>query len=79
MNYSTYFENKVAANLSNRFNLIVLGTDPVTQKDFIKSTTMVSSSEEAFSQLDKLDPYQVQIAERVITAKVMNYGKETVQ
>jgi hypothetical protein len=47
MNYSKYFENKVAAILSNEFNLITVETDNETKTSFIVDSILVNK--------DKLD------------------------
>jgi hypothetical protein len=79
MNYSDYFENKVAAALSNQFNLIIVKTQATTQVDFISETILLDSMKEVWSIIDSLDPYSVIMADKVITVKVMDYGKEKVQ
>ncbi len=79
MNYSDYFENKVAAALSNQFNLIIVKTKATTQLDFISETILLDSMKEVWSIIDSLDPYSVIMADKVITVKVMDYGKEKVQ
>ena len=43
MNYSDYFENKVAAALSNQFNLVILKTKAGTDLDFISETKLFST------------------------------------
>jgi hypothetical protein len=79
MNYSDYFENKVAATLSQEFNLIILKTDPNTYSDFISETKLFPTMSDVYSYLDALDPYAIIMSDKVITAKVMNYVKEKVQ
>ena len=74
MNYSDYFENKVAANLSKDFNLIVLKTKSTDHLDRISETRMFPTSAALFSYVDTLDPYVIHMADNVITAKVMDYG-----
>jgi hypothetical protein len=79
MNYSDYFENKVAAALSNKFNLVVVKTKATTQLEYISDTLVLDSMKEVWSVIDTLDPYLVSLENNNITAKVMDYGKEKIQ
>ena len=79
MNYSDYFENKVAAALSNQFNLVILKTKAGTDLDFISETKLFSTMSQVWSVIDELDPYAVIMQDNLITIKVMDYGKEKVQ
>jgi hypothetical protein len=79
MNYSDYFENKVAAALSNKFNLIVVKTKANTELDFISESLILDSMKEVWSSIAALDPYSISLVNNTITAKVMDYGKEKVQ
>jgi hypothetical protein len=79
MNYSDYFENKVAAALSNKLNLIIVKTKAATQFDFISETRMLDSMEQVWKVVDQLNPYNILMADNTITIKVMDYGKEKVQ
>lgn len=79
MNYSTYFENEVAATLSTKFNLIVVKTKATTQLDFISETKLLDSMEEVWEAIDQLNPYVVLLKDKIVTVKVMDYGKEKIQ
>jgi hypothetical protein len=79
MNYSDYFENKVAAALSNKLNLIIVKTKAATQLDFISETMLLDSMKEVWSVIDSLDPYSVTLTDKIVTVKVMDYGQEKVQ
>lgn len=79
MNYSDYFENKVAAALSNKINLVILKTKAVNQLDFISETRLLDSMEQVWSLVEQLDPYNVLLEDNTVTLKVMDYGKEKVQ
>jgi hypothetical protein len=79
MNYSEYFENKVAAALSNKINLVILKTKAVNQLDFISETRLLDSMEQVWSLVEQLDPYNVLLEDNTVTLKVMDYGKEKVQ
>jgi hypothetical protein len=79
MNYSDYFENKVAAALSNQFNLIIVKTKATTNLDFISETKLFDSMSQVWEVIDQLDPYAIFLQENVVTIKVMDYGEEKVQ
>ncbi len=79
MNYSEYFENKVATILSNSFNLTILKTKAVNQLDFISETLSLETMDEVWSIINKLDPYNIHMSNNTITIKVMDYGQEKVQ
>lgn len=76
MNYSTYFNNKVAANLSNKFNLLIVETEAGTHNEFLKSDQLFDSMKELNAVLDTIDAYAVIMADNIITAKVMRYEEQ---
>jgi hypothetical protein len=78
MNYSTYFENKVAAVLSNQFNLVTLKVKPGTDKEFLSETKLFDSMEPIWDIIDQLNPYAVILQEQVVTIKVLDHEQEKV-
>ncbi len=79
MNYSEYFENKVAAVLSNQFSLTIVKTKATTQLDFISEIKLLSSMEEVWAVINLIEPYNIFMVNNDITVKVMDYGQEKVQ
>jgi len=79
MNYSKYFEDKVAAILSNKFSLTIVGTKPLTQVETIIENKVLDSMDQVWSVINSLDPYNIFMSDNSVTIKVWDYGKEKVQ
>jgi hypothetical protein len=75
MNYSTYFENKVATVLSNKINLTVIKIQAKTHLEFIQSTGLFDTFNEVYAFVAHLDPFNFEIKGNNVTVKVMEYGE----
>lgn len=67
MNYSTYFENKIAEQLFKDYNVFVL-----SEKNLILQNFSTPSIKAVDKLIDKLDPYNVLYEGNTITLEVFH-------
>jgi len=79
MNYSTYFEHKVAALVDDKVNLTVVSVNRASSIETIVLSMLFDSGTAALDYLDMLDPFVVTMKEQFITAKILENDSQKIK